>query len=35
MKLVKKYMEQNEYELIRINAYDLQMVAEELQRSDW
>ncbi len=33
--LVEKYMEQNQYELIRINAYDLQMVAEELQRSDW
>ena len=35
LKLVEKYMEQNEYELIRINAYDLQMVAEELQRTDW
>ncbi len=35
LKLVEKYMEQNDYELIRINAYDLQMVAEELQRSDW
>ena len=35
LKLVEKYMEQHEYELIRINAYDLQMVAEELQRSDW
>ncbi len=35
LKLVEKYMEQNDYELIRINAYDLQVVAEELQRSDW
>ena len=35
LKLVEKYMEQNDYELMRINAYDLQMVAEELQRSDW
>ena len=35
LKLVEKYMEQNDYELIRINAYDLQLVAEELQRSDW
>ncbi|WP_431028798.1 DUF1273 domain-containing protein [Lysinibacillus sp. LZ02] len=35
LKLVEKYMENNEYELRRITAYDLQIVAEELQRSDW
>ena len=35
LKLVEKYMEQNDYELIRINAYDWQVVAEEMQRSDW
>ena len=33
--VLEKYMEQNDYELIRINAYDLQIVAEELHRSDW
>jgi uncharacterized phage-like protein YoqJ len=35
LNLVTKYMENNEYELLRINAYDLQIVAEELQREDW
>ena len=35
LNLVNKYMENNEYELLRINAYDLQVVAEEMQRGDW
>ena len=35
LNLVIKYMENNEYELLRINAYDLQVVAEEMQREDW
>ena len=35
LKLVMKYKENNEYELLRINAYDLQVVAEELQREEW
>lgn len=35
LNLVLKYMENNEYELLRINAYDLQVVAEEMQREDW
>ena len=33
--LIQKYMEQHdEYELLMINAYDLQMVAEEMQQGD-
>lgn len=35
LNLVMKYMENNDYELLRINAYDLQVVAEEMQREDW
>ena len=35
LKLVEKYMEKNDYELLTINAYDLQLIAEELQLEDW
>ena len=36
LNLVEKYMDNHDYELIRINAYDLQMVAEEMQQQeDW
>ena len=35
LKLVEKYMEKNDYELLTINAYDLQLIAEELQQEDW
>lgn len=35
LKLVEKYMEKNDYELLKINAYDLQLIAEELQQEDW
>lgn len=34
-RLVEKYMENHDYELLSINAYDLQVIAEEIQRSDW
>jgi uncharacterized phage-like protein YoqJ len=34
LNLVEKYMDNHDYELIRINAYDLQMVAEEIQQQD-
>ena len=35
LKLVEKYMEKNDYELLKINADDLQLIAEELQQEDW
>ncbi|MEC1179595.1 DUF1273 domain-containing protein [Metasolibacillus meyeri] len=36
LNLVKKYMEQHDnYELFTINAYDLQMIAEEMQQDNW
>lgn len=35
LRLVEKFMENHHYELLRINAYDLQVIAEELQREDW
>lgn len=36
LNLVKKYMEQHDnYELFTINAYDLQMIAEEMQQENW
>lgn len=35
LNLAKKYMEQHNYELFTINAYDLQVIAEEIQRGDW
>lgn len=34
-RLVEKYKESNEYTLLQINAYDLQLVAEELQQQNW
>ena len=34
-RLVEKYQESHEYTLIQLNAYDLQLVAEELQQQDW
>lgn len=33
--LVEKYMERNEYELITITSYDLQTIAEGMQRAEW
>ncbi len=34
LSLVEKYREKNDYELYKINAYDLQIIAEEMQRGD-
>lgn len=34
-RLAEKYMETHEYTLLMITAYDLQVVAEEMQRQDW
>nr|WP_106782305.1 DUF1273 domain-containing protein [Lysinibacillus timonensis] len=34
-RLAEKYADTHPYELIYINAYDLQMVAEEIQQSEW
>lgn len=34
-RLVEKYQENNDYTLLQINAYDLQVVAEEIQQQDW
>lgn len=33
--LAQKYADQHNYKIIEINAYDLQMISEELQREDW
>ncbi|MGE7093850.1 DUF1273 domain-containing protein [Lysinibacillus sp. NPDC048646] len=34
-RLAEKYMKTNEYTLLMINAYDLQVIAEEIQQQDW
>lgn len=34
-RLIDQYKENNDYRLIQLNAYDLQLVAEELQQQDW
>lgn len=34
-RLVDKYIEKHDYEVIIINAYDLQIIAEEMQQSEW
>lgn len=34
-RLVEKYMERNPYELFVITSYDLQIIAEELERAEW
>ena len=34
LKLVEKYQEKYDYALFRINAYDLQTIAEDMQRAD-
>ena len=34
LRLVEKFQEKNDYHLIKINAYDLQVIAEEMQRGD-
>ncbi|MFJ8520119.1 DUF1273 domain-containing protein [Lysinibacillus xylanilyticus] len=34
-RLAEKYMETHEYTLLMITAYDLQVVAEEIQQQDW
>ncbi len=34
-RLAEKYMETHEYTLLMITAYDLQVVAEEMQQQDW
>ena len=34
-RLAEKYQEKNEYELITITAYDLQVIAEEMQQETW
>ena len=35
LRLIEKFQENHTYELFRINAYDLQLIAEEMQRADW
>ena len=35
LRLAEKYCEAHNYELLKINAYDLQVVAEEMQQQDW
>ena len=35
LQLIEKYQENHEYELYKINAYDLQIIAEEIQRNEW
>lgn len=34
-RLAMKYAENHDYEILTITAYDLQIIAEEIQRSDW
>ncbi|WP_175423098.1 DUF1273 domain-containing protein [Lysinibacillus fusiformis] len=34
-RLAEKFMESNDYSLLTINAYDLQIIAEEMQQQDW
>ena len=34
-RLAEKYAENHDYEILLITAYDLQVIAEEIQRSDW
>ncbi|MBG9691511.1 DUF1273 domain-containing protein [Lysinibacillus sphaericus] len=34
-RLAEKFMESHDYSLLTINAYDLQMIAEEIQQQDW
>ncbi|MBG9456792.1 hypothetical protein ABE61_23135 [Lysinibacillus sphaericus] len=34
-RLAEKYMETHDYSLLMITAYDLQVVAEEIQQQDW
>ena len=35
LRLIEKYQENHDYELYKINAYDLQVIAEEMQREEW
>lgn len=35
LKLVAQIIDEQPYEVLRINAYDLQLIAEEMHRSDW
>ena len=34
-RLAEKFMESHDYSLLTINAYDLQIIAEEIQQQDW
>lgn len=34
-RLAEKYAENHDYKILMITAYDLQVIAEELQREDW
>ncbi len=34
-RLAEKYMETNDYTILMITAYDLQVIAEEIQQQDW
>lgn len=34
LRLAEKYQEKHDYEIYKINAYDLQMIAEDMQRGD-
>jgi len=35
LRTAEKYADQHNYEIMKINAYDLQVVAEEMQRDTW
>jgi uncharacterized phage-like protein YoqJ len=35
LRLIEKFQENHNYTLLRINAYDLQHIAEEMQRAEW
>lgn len=34
-RLAEKYIEHHDYEILKINAYDLQIIAEEMQQNEW
>lgn len=34
-RLAEKFRETNDYTLLMITAYDLQVIAEEIQQQDW
>ncbi|MCT6903707.1 MAG: SLOG family protein, partial [Lactobacillus sp.] len=34
-RLAEKYMESHDYNLLTVTAYDLQLIAEEIQQQNW